>query len=176
MALRRGYPARVHSSSRRVNKWGIGPQLTLTNATSSGNLFFTTGVALAAESQVTIIRLRGEFLAFLTAAGAAEGFSGAVGIGICTDEAFAAGVTAVPGPVDESDWDGWMWHSFFHVFEGFSAAGDGSVIQSIRLPVDSKAMRKFSAGYTLFGTVQLDEIGTATIQIACDTRTLLKLS
>ena len=47
---------------------------------------------------------------FLSAATSAlDGFNGAFGIGLVTRQALAVGVSAVPTPLDEEDWDGWLY-------------------------------------------------------------------
>ena len=80
----------------------------------------------------------------LTAAAAGDGFFGAVGIGIVTNQAFVAGVTSMPEPFDEVNWDGWMWHFFFDIRSVTATIGDGVNAASVSqlLTIDSKAMRK----------------------------------
>ena len=98
----------------------------------------------------------------------------AVGIGIVTNEAFAIGATAIPGPISEADWDGWMYHRFFDLHKGLADTTDGS--SAIEFEVDSKAMRKWDGGAeTLVGMVEAVEAGTASMDVFFDSRVLLKV-
>ena len=161
-------------SRRRTTKWGVGPKAEPLSHSAS-NQQIGTGVILLLESEVTIVRMRGEFFfMLLTAAATGDGFAGAIGIGLVSNEAFAIGAAAVPGPVSEQDWDGWLWHSFFH--SGFAIAADASVGVALRIPIDSKAMRKWSEGYTLCPVVEVTENGTSTAESWFQSRLLLKLS
>ena len=66
---------------------------------------------------------------------------GAMGIGIVSDQALAAGAASIPGPWTDSSWDGWFVHQFFAY--RFEVTTDiGRLIASISIPFDSKAMRK----------------------------------
>ena len=114
-----------------------------------------------------------------TAAG--DGFLGALGIGIVTTDAFDAGITAVPGPFSDSDWDGWIWHHFFQL-RGIAVQSQGadvainSVGGTLRIPIDSKAMRIQSDNEVLFGMTETAvETGTAGMVVVADTRVLDKL-
>ena len=63
------------------------------------------------------MRIRGELLAYLTAAtGVSDGFLCAVGIGLASQNAFTdIGVTALMSPIGDEDWDGWLYHRFFNL-------------------------------------------------------------
>ena len=128
------------------------------------------------EPLVTIVRIRGYFRVILTAATAAgDGFLGAVGIGVVTAPAFAVGLTAVPLPVAEMDWDGWMFHQFFDLRSNIAGVGDGQPGVSIGFDIDSKAMRKLGDEQVLMGAIEVVESGTAVMEVSADTRILLKL-
>ena len=102
------------STSSRQTGWGIGvgqvgAQVAIT---TSGKALVNAGIVSAVEG-LTIVRIRGRFMAFLVSATAQlDGFSGAFGIGLVTNQAFAAGGGSVPGPVADDDWDGWMFHQY----------------------------------------------------------------
>ena len=177
MPPRRGFSRVVPARSKRATAWGIGPGSSVATAFSiDTSTILGSGVALVTEDRVTIVRIRGALQAFLTAAtAAADGFHCALGIGIVSADAFAVGVTAVPNPLDDMAWPGWMYHRFFDVHSGgtFNAA-DGGV--QVRFEVDSKAMRKFGINETLFGVLQVVEDTTAVMQVYFDSRILVKLS
>ena len=183
MARRSGFhPQR--SRSARLTDWGLGPGGEAnTTVTSSSIQIIGSGIATVA-GKVTIIRIRGEFSMALAAATAgANGFACAFGIGIVTAPAFAIGATAVPGPLDEADWDGWMYHRFFALLANEALTGGistdlsnvGAQVASIRVEVDSKAMRKLDEEERLAAIIQTTEIGTATANFMFDSRVLAKL-
>jgi len=174
VARQRGFPPR----SRRVTDWGFGPSAVNQGFTATGALLWSGGVT-ANSQRVTLVRIRGMIHLFLTVAAAAgDGFFGACGIGIVTDQAFAAGQGSMPEPFDEADWDGWLWHQFFDVRTLTTVLGDGvnSKSASIFIPIDSKAMRKLEQPQVLFGSTQVVETGTATLTMEAQTRALFKLS
>ena len=184
MAHGRGFRPR-RSTSKRLTAWSLGPQADLTSLSGTTPVIWTSGVVLTAAGEDTIVRIRGSCEIFLTAATAqADGFAGALGIGIVTSQAFAAAVASVPTPMTELDWDGWMWHQFFHVHAGGiidgSVAGDqdqvNAVAAAVRFDIDSKAMRKQNDQETLMGVIEMGtETGTASARFAADTRILVKL-
>ena len=106
-----------------------------------------------------------------------DGLNGAFGIGRVTNQAFSIGVTAMPGPVTDADWDGWLFHQFYTIRGKSTVASDlASPSGSIRFDVDSKAMRKLKADDVVFGMVEMTESGTVTSRIDFDSRVLLMLS
>ncbi len=183
MAFSRGFRGRSRSPSKRLTAWADGPNNTLEGQAAVGNNGWTTGVVLAAESAATIVRIRGLLSLYLdlsTAAG--DGFSGAVGLGIVTQQAFDAGSASLPDPFDDSFWAGWMWHSFWHL-HGIAAQSQGQDVavnaatDVLRIPIDTKAMRKFDLNQVLVGVIKLNvETGIAGLRFIADTRVLVKLS
>ena len=133
---------------------------------------------MTSEQKATIVRIRGSLSAYLTTAGAAgDGFHCAVGIGIVTNEAFAIGQTALPGPLDEADWGGWMYYRFFDLHEGEGAAVNVNGLSSLQFEVDTKAMRKWEGNSeTLVAMLQVVEKTAATMETWFDSRILVKLS
>ena len=118
------------------------------------------------------------FHAFLTVATAAgDGYAGAVGIYMMTEKAFAAGDASSLAPLADANSDMWLWHSFFDVRTLTTTLGDGVNAQaaSVRIPIDSKAMRKdFDPERVMVGVTDVVEIGTATLIWHADTRQLFK--
>jgi len=164
-------------SLRRRTSWVVGPTASNISMSSGSQVLWTTGVGQLVDGE-TLVRVRGVASVFLnsfTAAG--DGFFGAMGIAITTDEAFASGAGAVPSPLNDVDWDGWLWHSFFDVRGVSGTIGDGVNANAVyqRIEIDSKAMRKWKAGTTLFGIVDQIESGTAIAEVNADCRILVKL-
>ncbi len=180
MASRRTFSPIRTRALKRINKWSLGPKATPLAMTAGAAQIWTAGVVLLAETQVTLVRIRGDALLYLTAATATgDGFKGALGIAVVSNEAFTAGAAAIPDPrsVSESDWDGWIYHRFFHVNAVAGGSPDpagGSGMQ--RIEIDSRAMRKWSNGYTIVGVLGTTEEGTAVGEFWADTRMLVKLS
>ena len=125
------------------------------------------------------MRIRGYAAFYLSSWTAAlDGYEGAMGIGVVTDAAFSVGTTALPTPLTEEDWDGWMFHQYYSVrAPATGTEADGANAQGIvlRIPIDSKAMRKITPEMTMFGIFQHTETGTAVINSEARTRILLKL-
>ena len=130
---------------------------------------------------LTTVRIRGQmsvWLEVVTAVG--DGFL-EVGFGICnvSENAFGVGATAVPSPLDDIGWDGWMWHQLLSPVLGFSVTEGENTgpLSQVRFDIDSKAMRKLKASDVTIGVGQVSgEVGTATLQFIADTRILDKLA
>jgi len=132
---------------------------------------WTNGLQIL-EDGVTLVRTRGEILLRLstTAGGTTDGMSGAIGIGVASENAFGAGISGIMNPFDDSEWNGWIWHSFFHLN---GPATLGSAFQ--RVEIDSKAMRKIAALDVIYGVIDTIETGVEVLQVIADTRMLFKL-
>ena len=176
MATSRG----SNRSPRRRKSWELGPgsvtgQSTLSSTTS---VLAATGSA-AIPDGLTLLRTRGFVSLFLTSISAAStGFSGAFGIGITTTQAFAdVGVTACPTPIDEQFWDGWIFWEAFSVKAITSTLADGVNARSsyLRIPIDTRAMRKLREEDVIYSVIQVTESGTATMEWATDSRVLVAL-
>ena len=177
MALPRRFPRR--QGPKRLNAWGVGPSTANQQHSTAGSVIWETGVVLNTEDRATIVRTRGILRIYLAAASAiVSGFSGAVGIGIISSDAFAV-ANAFPDPVADSDWPGWLWHTFFDIRSVTATLADGvnSVGAVFEREIDSKGMRKFGSAETLIGVTETDsEVATADIRVFADTRILVKLS
>ena len=164
------------SGSQRRTDWLGGPSGVLTSITASG----AQGFALSSAATIagsTIVRIRGYLQFLLTAAGAAaDGFTGAFGIGKSTGEAITIGITALPTPLADAAWDGWMYHTFFSIraFTG-TLSDQNNVGQTFNMHIDSKAMRKINPEDALFAVVEVTEIGVSSMAGSLDSRILVKL-
>ena len=132
------------------------------------------------ELGLTIVRTRGELLLVLLSSSAAQtGMQWAAGLAVVSQKAATLGVTAIPGPLTEMDWDGWLWHSQGSLkTSGGMAANtiDGGPNSMVRVPIDSKAMRKFGDETGFVGMLETVEVGTSTLHAELRTRFLVKLS
>ena len=167
---------------RRQTEWGLGPGGSAITSQSAGAAIFLGSVIIPVTVGLTIVRIRGELMSWLSLATTSnDGFTGAFGIGIATAAATAAGPASVPTPITEADSDNWLYHQFFSVkspvaFAAGAAQEGPSSISSFRSQVDSKAMRKFPAEMAIYAIVETAEVGTATVHFQFDSRMLLKLS
>ncbi len=164
-------------ATRRKTDWQEGPGGSAqTTITGTGKTILGSGFVLLADGN-TLVRTRGHVLHYLESSAAiSDGFNGAFGIGIVTAQAFAIGVTAMPGPVAELDWDGWLFHQFYTIRGLFvTTPGQSQGPAFIRFDVDSKAMRKVDENEVIFAMYEGTESGTVTSRIDFDSRILFKL-
>jgi len=182
---RSGFPRGRTIPPRRANSWDFGPGQAGAQSQITGSVTTLASASLSVlVDGLTLARLRGMFHSYLSAAAAPQdGFVGAFGIAVATTAAIAVGATAVPSPITEQDWDGWLyWTPVFLVSPGVidgtvsddrsSISGQtGSQIQV----VDSKAMRKLNEAESIYGALEVSEVGTATMNWHFDSRILLKL-
>ena len=180
MASSRGsrLPTRGRSPQKRQVAWTAGPGGSgITSITASGSSIVGSGLESTDLDELTLTRTRGILDIFMDGPGVTDGdgYFGAFGIGIVTEPAFAIGITAVPTPITEISWNGWLWHTFFSVHDGdVSLAPNDGVRQ--RFMIDGKAQRKLGQDEVLMGVIEVVEIGAATLNVFFDTRVLWKLS
>ncbi len=120
----------------------------------------------------TIVRTRGMVSVGFQAHSVDVIVVGVMGMAIVSDQAFAIGVTAIPGPFDQAEWDGWLvWRSFSHQLDVTTDVG--RLIPLLNFEVDSKAMRKVSEGETVVVVAQ-SQVGA--FAISTPLRQLYKLA
>jgi len=185
MARRSSGFIRGHRAPRRKTSWEQGPGKVAaqTDFTASNSILVDTA-SVPTIAELTVARLRGRLQAFLaTASGAGDAYSGAFGIGVVASSAFTAGAGSTPTPIDEIGWEGWLYWTAVQlvaadVIDG-TASTDGSsmgaLMGGINIDVDSKAMRKVDADQTIYGVLQLTEVGTATVKWRFNSRMLVML-
>ncbi len=124
------------------------------------------------EEAATIMRTRGQVSIIPQAVSADVAIAGAFGIGIVSQEAFAAGVASIPEPFSDGDWGGWfVWRAFTYRLEFIDASG--TEFPNWTLEIDSKAMRKVSTNEV---AVLVAESQAGAFAIATPVRLLVKLS
>ena len=147
-------PVRAPSQRRKVTWGASAPQAAyVTLALGTKVLHSTLDPKLLANvvaQESTIVRTRGVISIRSDQAAVVEDQVGAMGMMFVTDEAVAAGVASIPGPVTNADNDGWfVWVPFAQ-----RGADVGTMLTSVEYQFDSKAMRKFEAGTTLVTVVE----------------------
>ena len=180
MATRFRGPSTRGSSGRTPRRpgWSAGPGGSSAPSSSGTTLFGTS--AVVASSDVTLIRTRGEFVVRLRSASAVNnGFNGAVGICVVNENAAGVGITAVPHPITDVAWDGWLWYQFFSVKASIGAVADNEPAypgnQWARYTIDSKAMRRMNLADNIVAVMEVTLVGTATMDTQFDTRILTKI-
>ena len=174
MARSRGFRSHRTSGHSRKVSWAEGPAGSTGALTASGNSLFGTAQQFILDD-LTVIRMHGELEVMLTAASAVlEGVSWAFGMAIVSENAAGIGVTAVPAPLTDVAWDGWLVHE-----EGVLFARDATPLDDpnllIHREIDSKAMRKSHATDVLIACFEIAEVGTATAGAVLISRQLVKL-
>ena len=112
-----------------------------------------------------------------------SGFFGAFGIGVVTDEAFAAGIGAMPTPITDEGSDIWLYHRYINIMASSPLSGAAALDRTavtgntavLRFEVDSRAMRKLTVEDTIFAAIEVTEIGVCTMQWQFLSRSLFKL-
>ena len=170
---------RTSVSSRRLTGWNEGPgSSVLQSSVAVGSIL--GGLGQEALQRLTLVRIRGEFAAWIRlATSVGDGFENFdAGIGITTAEAFAAGQASIPTAGSDKDWPGWLWHhSGASVVSLSTTEVARGPIGAFRIEIDSKAMRHFRLNEVMFFTLQMGtEIGTAQLDWFVNTRILTKLA
>jgi len=171
-------PARTRfRSPPRSTAWDPGPKQTVITRSTPGSEILTSG-AQALVSGLTFVRIHGYVNLWLTASDIiGGGFSGALGMCIVTENAFGIGITAVPTPLTDVGWDGWMWHSFFNIATNTATLTDGvnASNSSWSKEIDTKSMRKIKETDVLIAVLEVFEVANATLKGYFETRVLSKL-
>ncbi len=114
----------------------------------------------------TLVRIRGEVLVHLEGTLAADdNVRLAIGLGVFSTDAFTLGDTAMPDPLDDASFS-WIWYWSGHLLmpgAATSATWDQATTgtAAVRMPIDTKGMRKIKNGETLGFVMQYaDQTGT----------------
>jgi len=160
--------------SRRIKTWGVGPEARDQAIVANGKTLWGSGTTPSAP--LTVIRTRGIAACYLTlSTSALDGFLGAHGIYMMTEDAFAVGVTAAFDPLTDANSDMWLWHSFFDIRAISTTIADGvnAVAAVSKVEIDSKAMRKgFDPERVMVGVTGVLESGTASMELFAQCRQL----
>jgi len=167
--------ARRHGSfrdkgARRLTQW-VGPAIQGYVGVATGGATLIASTAI--EEQTTVVRTRGHCSVQPGSFAADLNVIGAVGMCVVSQEALAAGVTAVPEPFTDAEWGGWLvWRSFSLHLDVQSAVGFDAN-SALEFEVDSKAMRRVSPNEAI---VIVAESQAGAFDISTPWRMLLKLS
>ena len=112
----------------------------------------SVGVAIL-EDPETLVRTRGFFNISVISGQAASIIGGAFGMYVVTADAFAIGITALPGPLTDSRNDWFVWQPFTL---GGTSASVTSLPGNVQIPFDSRGMRKLKDGDVLAVMLELE--------------------
>ena len=122
----------------------------------------------------TVVRTRGLVSVRTDQISAVEDQIGALGICVVSDQAAAAGIASIPGPMSNPEWDGWFTYAMFaNSFEVGSGVGFDPKFANV-LRIDSRAMRKVSTNESIVGVYEAgaNSLGS---EVLVNQRLLLKL-
>jgi len=161
---------------RRKTAWSGGPVGALSITGNSTNLIAIGSQAI--DDGLTIVRIRGEILFGLTVTGVLlDGFRQvAAGLCIVNENAFNVGITAIPGPISDIGWDGWLWYWTGALFAANTTPSGNLGTEVARMVIDSKAIRKQKESDVLVAVVDTASIdGTTNLEVRFNSRMLDKL-
>ena len=172
---KRGFAGRGRGPHRASEWIGSADQGYLSIAAGTSVLtqsFAITGGGVSPSP--TLIRTRGVLsVRDASTPTADKDFVGAMGMCVVSDEAVAAGAASIPGPWNNSEWDGWfVWIPYLFRIE-FSSVSGIQIPGSVEIPFDSKAMRKVHLGDSIAVMVESE---SASCAAAISFRQLYKLS
>ena len=166
---------RTRGGARRSTSWSAGPRGVTGTISASEVSIFGTGTQATVDG-LTLVRTRGEILLSLDSGTAIDdGYQFAFGLCIVTENAFNAGVASVPTPLTDIAWDGWLFHTQGNLKIASTTIENGLGTTNARIPIDSKAMRKFKNTDVMVGVLEVVETTTANMRAALESRLLLKL-
>ena len=165
----RGVPA--VRAQRRTTQWVSSADQNLISVAAATKTLSQSNASLASS---TIVRLRGIATVAYAASPNDTQVHGALGMAIVSAQAFAIGVTAIPGPFDEAGWDGWLWHQYYsQILDGTAASNTFQAF--MQYEIDSKAMRKLRDDTNVV-VVIIDNVGAVAVRVGIHFRMLVKLT
>ena len=149
----------IKPPQRQINNFAqTGEMDGITTATAGVKALGTGGISTLQSS--TVVRTRGIFCSKVVS-GVPAGNSiirGAFGIIIVSADAFTVGITAIPGPLSDSDNDWYVWAPFCHLLQSGDDEGL-AILANVTMPFDSRGMRKVKVG----------DVSAVVIEYASDT-------
>ena len=110
---------------------------------------------VAAVDALTVVRTRGEFGVRIAAAAAGDTIlRGALGMIVVSSDAFAVGVTAVPGPISDVGNDWFVWAPFNLLYDDVVTEFDSKYVATV--PFDSRGMRKMKIGQNIVVVLEVE--------------------
>ncbi len=169
---RRRFPGRFVRPAPKTKVW-IGAGLAASNLAPSAETFLSSlNAAALALRPFTILRTRLDIFFTSDQSVASEVPAGVYGRIVVQEEAAAVGITALPGPIGQSDADWFVYEGMTTSFLFKSGVGIEAQM-GVRYVVDSKAMRKVGSNETIAVVFELRTAAGGTINV--EGRTLVQL-
>ena len=173
--MARRFPLSRPRSKARQTVWAGYAQQAFVAVASTAKVIIGSFVPDASTNNMlypTVVRTRGMLTIRAEDDSADRDIVGAFGLAVVSADAFAIGITAVPGPFSDSGWGGWLVLQPFGLHVAFASAVGVDKIQT-DIEVDSKAMRKIAPNNVL---VLVAESNTGAYRISSPVRVLLKVA
>ncbi len=155
--------------TKRLSQWVASADIGYTALAGGASAILQSNATLI---NTTIVRTRGVLSIGATGTGADATPIGALGMGIVSDQAFAAGAASIPGPWTDQDWEGWfVWIPWAFKFEVTTDVG--RLLSTVQIEINSKAMRKVGANETVVMMMESQQFAT---EVHAGFRMLVKLS
>ena len=139
--MARGRTRTFNRGPRRATDWSASAELTAMVSLAGGASALSEVFTPLAGGE-TIIRTRGIFAWTTDNDASAEEQLGAFGIAVVSEPAATVGITAIPTPVVDAAWGGWLYHTYFASRTAFATAVGKEYDAVHQIVIDSKAMRK----------------------------------
>jgi len=125
--------------------------LEINNQTVAANTKVILGsFTLSTDFDETVTRTRGAICVRSDQLIAVENYAGVIGMIVVSEDAFATGIGAIPGPSSDSSNDGWFfWQVLSGVFDLAGGNGGGNLH-----PLDSKGQRIVRSGSRIVVVVE----------------------
>ena len=134
---------------------------------------FSVGSFEVVEPALTLVRTRGSLIIAITTSGSANNIiNAAFGIIVVSNEAQAAGIASLPGPLSEIEND-WVVYVPICMHADLVATNPNDLGAVARLDFDSRGMRKMKLGETLAFVLEVAQ-GNATTGTQIDFATQIR--
>ncbi len=174
---RGGVISRARTAPKRLTEWqGIvgGPTAVTSLAAATSTLVFVNTAGELAKRPYTIVRTRGRLWVRSDQSTGTEAPFGALGMAVINDQAITIGITAIPKPVSDAEFDQWfVWEPWAASVRFGSSVGFSEEFLSYE--IDSKAMRKVEEGESLV-VVMENQAASHGAQFILQFRQLVKLN
>ena len=156
----------------RTSVW-LGTRLASTTIAGSGKtLLLQLSASALTLLPFTVVWTRLDVWFESDQAATSEKPQGAIGCGVISETASTLGITAIPSPVTDPEWDWFVYQGLRANFNFFDSTGFDATASN-HFVIDSKAMRKVGIDEDLVMVIALGTASGAVVGI--EGRTLVKL-
>jgi len=167
----------VRRATRRPVQWSnVVARIAAAAVTDAKVLAGLSALGIAFTQSVTLMRTRGTAFIHFDPTSINDVQQVGIALGVFSTDAFVAGVASVPGPLTDAGYD-WIFHKVLSMGPAVSATeSETSILQSLWIEVDSKAMRKLKDNQTIGWVVEAATVsGGGSVDFAISSRHLIKV-